>query len=168
MGHYKAPDGNQKTQVDVICNNAVKLSNNIVQCKCTQTEAKMLYGSVWRKSVEYPLAQSFLPSKQLDDIKKKALPKIYSKCGYNRNTKREILKGSNALGRGGFIPLKASTGSGYVMHLLKYWRSSEEESSKIICILYAWNIISAGVSFPLFEHPKIELPHLQGKIIPAI
>ena len=30
LGHYKAPDGNQKTQIDVICNNAVKLANNIV------------------------------------------------------------------------------------------------------------------------------------------
>ena len=129
----------------------------------------MLYESVWKKLVEYPLAQLLLPSKQLYDIKKKALPKIYSKCRYNRNTKREILKGPKALGGGGFIPLKASVGSKYVMHLLKYWRSSqEEECSKMICILYAWNVMSTGVSFPLLEHPEIELPHLKGKIIPAI
>ena len=75
LGHYKALQGNQKTQVDVVCNNAVKLSNDIVRCKCTQLEAKMLYSSVWRKLVEYPLAQSFLPSKQLDDIKKKSFSK---------------------------------------------------------------------------------------------
>ena len=54
------------------------------------------------------------------------------------------------------------------MHLLKYWRSSEEECSKMICILYAWNVMSADVSFPLLEHPEIELPHFKGKIIPAI
>ena len=54
------------------------------------------------------------------------------------------------------------------MHLLKYWRSSEEESSKMIRILYAWNVMSAGVSFPLLEHPEIELSYLKGKIIPAI
>ena len=79
------------------------------------------------------------------------------------------MKGPKALGGGGFIPLKASAGSGYVMHWLKYWRSSqEEEFSKMIRILYAWNVMSAGVSFPLLEHPEIELPHLKGKIIPAI
>ena len=128
----------------------------------------MLYESVWRKFVEYPLAQSFLPSKQLEDIEKKTLPKIYSKCAYNRNTKREILKGPAAFGGGGFTPLKASAGSGYVMHLLKHWRSTEEESSKMICILFAWNVMSAGVSFPLLEQPEVELPHLKGKIIPAI
>ena len=118
--------------------------------------------------VEYPLEQLFLPSKQLEDIKKKALPKMYSKSGYNRNTKREILKGPAALGGEGFTPLEGSAGSGYVMHLLKHWRLSEEESIKMICILYAWNIMSAGVSSPLIEHPEIELPHLKGKIIPAI
>ena len=122
LGHLKAPDGNQKTQVEAIRSNAVKLSHDIVRCKCTRSEAKMVYGSVWRKSVEYPLSQSFIPSKDLDDIEKKSLPKIYSKCGYNQNTKQEILKGPEALGGGGFIPLEASAGSRYVMHLLKYWR----------------------------------------------
>ena len=158
----------KKTQVDVVCNNALKLLNDIVQCKCTQSEAKILYGSVWRKLVEYPLAQSFSPSKQLDDIEKKELPKIDSKYGYNRNTKREILKGPKALEGGGFIPIETSAGSGYVRHLLKHWRSSEEESSKMIYILYAWNVMSTGVSFPLLEHQEIKLPHLKGKIIPAI
>ena len=38
----------------------------------------------------------------------------------------------------------------------------------MICILYAWNVMSAGVSFPLLEHPDIKLPHFKGKIIPAI
>ena len=97
----------------------------------------MLYKSVWRKSVEYPLSQLFLDSKQLQDILKKALPKIYSNCRYNRNTKQEILKGPATLGGGGFTSPKASAGSGYVMHLLKHWRSTEKESSKMICILYA-------------------------------
>ena len=128
----------------------------------------MLYESVWRNSIEYPLAQPFSQSKQLYDIKKKTHPKIYSKYRYNRTMKREILKGPVALGGGGFTPLKASAGSGYVMHFLKHQRSSEEESSKMMCILYAWNVMSAGVSFPLLEHPEIELPHLKGKIIPVI
>ena len=169
LGHLKAPDGNQKTQVEAIRNNAVKLSHDIVRCKCTRSEAKMVYSSVWRKSVEYPLSQSFIPPKELDDIEKKSLPRIYSKCGYNRNTKREILKGPEELGGGGFIPLEASAGSGYVLHWLKYWRSPlKEEVSKMIRIVYAWNVTSAGVSFPLLEHPEIELSYLKGKVIPAI
>ena len=77
LGHLKAPDGNQQTQVEAIRNNAVKLSHDIVRCKCTRSEAKMVYSSVWRKSVEYPLSQLFIPSKDLDDIEKKSLPGIY-------------------------------------------------------------------------------------------
>ena len=46
LEHYKAPDGNQKTQVDEVRNKAVKLTNDIVQCSCTQLEVKMLYKSV--------------------------------------------------------------------------------------------------------------------------
>ena len=44
----------------------------------------------------------------------------------------------------------------------------EEECSKMIRILYAWNVMSAGVLFPLLKYPEIKLPHLKGKIIPAI
>ena len=66
----------KKTQVDKVRNKAVKLTNDIVRCSCTRSEAKMLHKSDWRKSVEYPLAQLFLESKQLQDIKKKVPPKI--------------------------------------------------------------------------------------------
>ena len=38
----------------------------------------------------------------------------------------------------------------------------------MIRILYAWNVTSAGVSFPLLEHPEIELSYLKGKVVPAI
>ena len=119
LGHYKVLGGNQITQFDKIRNQTVKLTNDIVRCNCTQSEAKMLYESAWRKSVEYTLSQLFLNSKQLENISKKALPKNYFKCEYNKNTKKEILKGPAALGGGSFTPLKGTAGSGYITHLLK-------------------------------------------------
>ena len=77
-------------------------------------------------------------------------------------------EGTSYTWQGGFTQLEVTEGSGYIIHLLKHWRSSEEESSKMIPILYAWNLMSTRGLFPIFEHPEIELPHLKGKIIPAI
>ena len=118
LGHYKAPDDNQTIQFEVIKNNAVKLTNDIVRCSCTRPEAKMLYESVWRKSLAVTLSQLFLNLKQLDNISKRALPWIYSKCRYNRNIKREILNGPAELSRDGFTSLETTEGSGYIIHLL--------------------------------------------------
>lgn len=39
---------------------------------------------------------------------------------------------------------------------------------KVIRICYAWSASNAGVSFPLLEHPDRSIPHLRGKVIPAI
>ena len=65
LERFKTPDGNKKTQVNKVRKKAVKLTNDIVRCNCTQLESKMLYKSVWRKSVKYTLAQLFLESKEL-------------------------------------------------------------------------------------------------------
>ena len=45
----------------------------------TRPEARIFYDSVRRLSVEYSLPQSFLTPKQLKDIEKSSIPKIYVK-----------------------------------------------------------------------------------------
>ena len=168
LGHQKAPAGNCSKQFKEVKEKAVKLSNGIVKYGCSQSDTRMLYQLVWKLSIKYTLSQSFLAWKQLDKILKKSLPKIYSKCGYNQKTKKEILTGLMELSGVGFIPLEATAGTSYVMHLHKNWRLTEEESSNMIQILYAWNVLSAGVSFPLLEKPKIKLPYVKGSIFSAI
>ena len=95
------------------------MSQAIYSSGATQPDARMFYDSVWRPSVEYTLPQSFLTPKQLKDIEKSSMPKIYAKCGYNRKTSRKVLYGPEQLGGAGFIPLKVITGTGRCLNFIK-------------------------------------------------
>ena len=60
LGHYKSPAGNRSTQATKLLEKAIKLTNDIVKCKCSRSENRMLYLTVWKPSIEYVLPQSFL------------------------------------------------------------------------------------------------------------
>ena len=79
----------------------------------------MMYNSVYRPAVEYPLGQSFLSDQQIKQIEKKALPRIIAKCGYTRSISRHVRAGPQQLGGAEFVPLKAMIGSNRVLHFLK-------------------------------------------------
>jgi hypothetical protein len=99
--------------------------------------------------VEYILPQSFLLEKQLKTIEKASMPKLYAKCGLNRNTSRAVLAGPIDLGGGGFTPLYVTAGTGCVTHFLNIWRTSAEDIGKQLQIVYAWTSYQAGVSYPI-------------------
>ncbi|KAI2506269.1 hypothetical protein MHU86_8204 [Fragilaria crotonensis] len=62
----------------------------------------------------YPLATSYFTRQQLDNIQRKAMSIIFAKCGYNRNTKRDILYGPLELGGANFRRLYDQQGIGQV------------------------------------------------------
>ena len=68
------------------------------------------------------LAQSFLSNTQIQMIETK-FTTLFCMCGYNRNTSYKIQYALTMLGDVGFMPLCASAGSGYILHLLKNWRT---------------------------------------------
>ena len=76
--------------------------------------------------------------KQLENIEKKNIPKLYAKCGYSRNTAIAILQAPKELGGGEFLPLQVAAGTGYVTHFLQHWRTPEEDAGKIIQFFMAW------------------------------
>ena len=168
LGHYKAPAGQYKVQTDKILEKARQLADAIAKCDIQRSDAKLLYDSVFRPAVEYPIPQSFLSRKQLQHIERKSLPQIFAKCGFMRNTHRKILFGPEALGGGGFVPLYAIAGSGYIQHFLKHWRTPKEEAGTLLRIVVAWSQYQAGVSYPLLLKPATNLPHVQGRLIHKI
>ena len=168
LGHYKAPASRYIVQTAKILEKAHALSDAIAKCDISRTEAKLLYDSVFRPAVEYPIPQSFLSRKQLTTIEQKTLPQIFAKCGYMRNTSRKILFGPAPIGGGGFIPLYAVAGAGYVQHFLKHWRTPKEQAGRLVRIVLAWSQYQAGVSYPILHQPDTELPYMQGRFIPAL
>ena len=93
------------------------------------------------------------------------MPKIYSKCGYNRNTSRNVLYGPEQLGGAGFIPLKVATGTGRCLNFIKNWRTPTEDVGKTLRIVYAWTQYQAGVSYPLLEKTNTDLEYVQGRFV---
>jgi hypothetical protein len=148
-----------------VLTNATGIADTVVKCGGTRDESRMYYDTVWRPAVEYTLSQSFLSEIQLKKIESSCLPKIISKCGYNRNTSRAVLGGPANLTGGGIIPLVATTGAGEVLHFIKNWRTPNEDIGKVLRIVYAWCQYQAGVSFPLLENPAEPITYLQGKVI---
>ena len=137
--------------------------DGIVSSGATRSEARLFYESVYRPAIEYTLPQSFLSPKQLINIEKKTLPRLYARCGFNRNTARAVLQGPTDLGGGGFRPLQTTAGSGYVTHFLKFFRSPQEDVGKLIRISLAWAQYQSGLSYGILKHPWTPIEYVEGR-----
>ena len=168
LGHYKSPDGTCVTHFEHVKKVAIDRADAIVKCGGTREETRMFVQSVWKPAVEYTLPQSFLSYKQLKAIETASMPKLYAACGYNRNTSRAILAGPEELSGGGFTPLRAVAGTGYVIHFLKNWRTPTEDIGKTLRIVYAWTSYQAGITTPLLEQTETNIAYIDGKVIPAM
>jgi hypothetical protein len=68
LGHAKCQKSTGITQLKRSTTTAITTSDAIVKCGCSRSETRMLYQTVWKPSVVYPLAQSFLTEKQLGQL----------------------------------------------------------------------------------------------------
>ena len=50
----------------------------------------------------------------------------------------------------------------------KHWGIPHEEVGKVLWVVYAWTVKHVGVTTPLLEHPSMSLPHIRGRVIPAV
>ena len=86
LGHHKAPGGNYRSQQEIILEKAAQVTDGIIKSGASRTDATLLYETVYRPSVEYTIPQSFMTPSQLRQIERQTLPRLYARCGYNRNT----------------------------------------------------------------------------------
>ena len=66
------------------------------------------------------------------------------------------------------MPLTVSTGTGYVLHFLKHWRTPHEEAGRLLPVTLAWYQYQARVSYPILENPTTDLSYTQSNFIPAV
>ena len=156
LGHYKAPDGNYVSQKEEILKKPAMVTDDIITSGASRTEATLLYETVYCPTVEYTLPQSFLTPSQLHQIKQKTLPRLYARCGYNRNTSRDVLHGPRDVGGGGFTTLQTVAGAGYIAHFLKYFCSPHEDAGKLMCVVLAWTQFQTGFPFPILSQPSTD------------
>ncbi|MGB0425122.1 MAG: hypothetical protein ACPGED_12395, partial [Flavobacteriales bacterium] len=168
LGHFKSPSRNYIPQLNNLCTKATELSKAITSCPVSRDEAKQLYETVFRPAIEYPIGQSFLTPKQLHSIEAKALPWIIAKCGYNRNTSRQVIFGPSNIGGAGFTPLYSKAGTEYVLHFLKHLRTPWTQCGKLIRMTLEWSQFQAGLTQPILEHPKLPIGYVQGVAAQAV
>mmetsp|Transcript_22813 Transcript_22813/g.50924 ORF Transcript_22813/g.50924 Transcript_22813/m.50924 type:complete len:438 (-) Transcript_22813:647-1960(-) len=137
--------------------------DGIVSSGATPSKARLFYDSVYRPAIKCTLPQSFLSPKQLSDIEKKTLPRLYARCGFNQNTSRAILQGPADLGGAGFTPLKTVSGSGYIAHFLKKICSPQEDVGKLVRTMLAWTQYQSGLSHPILKHPWTPIHFVESR-----
>jgi hypothetical protein len=129
----------------------------------TTAEAWTYYYACYLPSIGYPLSCSLLTYAQLDRVQRTALSIIVAKCGFNRNTKREILYGPQAYGGANFRHLYMHQGVGQITIFMSHWRQTQTIPGKLLRCAVAWNQMTAGTSYYIFQRAYENLPHLESK-----
>jgi len=89
-----------------------------------------------------------------------------SKCGFNCNTKKEILYGPSELGGAGFRNLYTEQGVGMVQQIMSHLRT-EGQAGTMAQIGFAWAQYSSGMEYSIFDLPHTVLPHLDSIYLKA-
>ncbi len=114
LGHYKEPAGTQQEQFRQLKAKSNTSTEFLWKGQMNHKETWTYYYACYLPSIGYPLSCSSLTYKQLDRVQRRAMTIIVAKCGYNRNTKREILIGPLCYGGANFRHLYVQQGVGQV------------------------------------------------------
>ena len=106
-----------------------------------------------------------MTAKQVKEIESASLPKIITKCGYNRNMPLNIRGGPKELGGAGFYAFKNTIRATRVQTFLKHLRTPTEDIGKALRITMAWTQYSASVPYPILLKTKQDLSYVKGRTI---
>ena len=88
---------------------------------------------------------------------------IVARCGYNRNTKREIIYGPMAYGGANFRHLYMHQGVGQITLFMRHWRQPNTIPGKLLKCAVAWTQMTAGTSYSILQRVYEDLPHMESK-----
>lgn len=119
------------------------------------------YFACYLPSVSFPLPNYWLSEQDMIEVQKKAMPTLLSKCGFNRNTKRDIVYGPWALGGANFRDLYVEQGIGTIKQVISYLRTDGQPTT-LLEIAVAWAQYSAGTENNIFQNVQHPLPYLDS------
>ena len=92
---------------------------------------------------------------------------IVARCGFNRNSKKEILYGPLSLGGAGFRHLYVLQGISQTLMFIRNWRQ-DSTAGRLLRIAIAWFQEQTGVSYSILEKVHAPLPQLESKWINSL
>jgi hypothetical protein len=93
---------------------------------------------------------------------------ITAKCGFNRNTKSEVLYGPRDLGGVDFLHLAVQQGICQVTYFLRHWRIQSQVRKLLQCTMAWLHLFFGGMSYSVLEQINAPLPHLESKWIRSL
>ena len=167
LGHFKEPAGTQRRQFTELLQKSNDATAFLDSCNLTRMEAWTYYYACYLPSITYPIANCHFSKHHLSKIQRKAMSRIVSKCGYNRNTKKEILYGPLQYGGANFRHLFDQQGLGQLTLFLRHWRQ-KTVAGKLLRHVVAWAQVTTGMASPILEVPSLPLPHLESKWLASL
>jgi hypothetical protein len=167
LGHFKDPAGLQRRQFDELLKKSNSATAFLDSCTLTRMEAWTYYFACYLPSIAYPLANCYFSTQQLLKVQRKAMSRLVSKCGYNRNTKKEILYGPLQYGGANFRNLVDQQGLSQLTLFVRHWRQ-KTVAGRLLRNVVEWAQFTSGTATPLLEVPSIPLPHLESKWLASL
>ncbi len=167
LGHFKEPAGTQRRQLAELLLKSNEATAFLDSCCLTRSEAWTYYYACYLPSLAYPLANCYFTEQQLSKIQRKAMSIIVSECGYNRNTKKEILYGPLQYGGANFRHIYHQQGLGQLTLCLRHWRQ-QTVAGQLLKNVVAWAQFTTGMSSPILELPSVHLPRLESKWLASL
>ena len=168
LGHYKAPYDHDKNNFLYIMRQGIELRDALARSPASNREAKLFYDMYIIPSLGYTLAQSCLTDRHHQQLNRKILPTILSKCGYNRSTNRDIIFGPAWYGGAGFIPLRTYDGVGKCMMALKFLRSPHTREGQLLRIVLSRVQYQSGFSKSILEDVGRYMGHVERRWISTL
>jgi hypothetical protein len=161
LGHYKEPVGTQKAQFRNLKAKSDSITDFLWTTHLTREESWIYYQACYLPAIAYPLTGSSLTRTQLDSIQRKAMKIIVAACGFNRNTKKEVLYGPIDLGGANFKQLYIQQGISQTQYFIRHWRMNSKVGKLLRCTM-AWIHFSVGTSYSILERVHEQLPHCES------
>jgi hypothetical protein len=162
LGAFVEPLQHQQTQYRYLLNKGRLHTRLLSSSSCKYNHAWVYYFSVFLRSIGYGLPICHLTKNQLTEIQKPMTPVLLTKLGVCQNTSRHLCFLSSYYGGLDLRDLYIEQGCGQIEFILRHLRSPGMTGA-LLKIVMGWFQFNAGVSYPVFAYPALELPHLEGK-----
>lgn len=167
LGHLKAPDDGGTTQLAAIRKACVHLQQKVHKYPFRPSDADTFYHQVVTPKFNYILPQCYSSSAELNRVSAGLQSECARACGFSGSMHTAIRYGPPALGGAGLIEFYTHQGRGQILNLLRSVRSNTMLRKVWLCTL-SWAQLSAGVHYPLLEHPSRSIPYLEGRYIKSL
>jgi hypothetical protein len=167
LGHYKAPAGQNLTQLRILQANSDIFSRLVATSPCNRTDSWFFYTAIYLKSIGYVLPNCFFEERALHKVQKAALRSFLAKCGFNRNTHRSIVFAPIRYGGCGFSPLYLVQGEGQILQFLTHWRTNTT-AGNLLRIAVSWVQLHLGISWSFLSDTTTPLPHFPGRWLKSL